>query len=88
MNISKLINSLSERVRKSRQRFQATLAFSGILTLFICYLIIVEDDGEESFFIGLGLIVATFISLLLKVIDENLREVNNALPMGFLLWPG
>ena len=51
MNISKLINSLSERVRKSRQRFQATLAFSGILTLFICYLIIVEDDGEESFFI-------------------------------------
>ena len=82
MNISKLINSLSERVRKSRQRFQATLAFSGILTLFICYLIIVEDDGEESFFIGLGLIVATFISLLLKVIDENLREVNNAVTYG------
>ena len=82
MNISKLINSLSERVRKNQQRFQATLAFSGILTLFICYLIIVEDDGEESFFIGLGLIVATFISLLLKVIDENLREVNNAVTYG------
>ena len=79
MNISKLINNLGERVRKSAQRFQATLLFSGALTLYICYLIIIEDAGEESFYVGLGLIIATVISLLIKIVDENIHSVSNIL---------
>ena len=82
MNISRFINSVSETVRKSFARFQATLVYSGILTLYICYLIIIEDSGDESFNIGMGLLIAAFISLLLKVIDENLREVNNPVIYG------
>lgn len=77
MKIKQFINRILERMTGSVRRFKVTLSFAAAFTVFFTYLVIIEDFDDVYFYALTALFIGGAISLLVKILDENLGRIND-----------
>lgn len=96
MKIKEILSGFAGRFKNTSKRFTVSLAMSLAFTLYFSYLIIFHNAGGESYQynILLALLAGCAVSLMIKVISENVYKINEwinavvsaVLSVGMYFW--